>query len=119
LVNLEDITPVGSVSFVPPVGMDGYSRGVRRERGDGLDYYAGYPSTIWRFELLYWKQADYLADTYCAGGTSGKVTVRTRIGRESYANYNAILKLPMPTEMERFFLVWTDVSVRLVRMVAL
>jgi hypothetical protein len=119
LVNIESITPGGSVPFVPPVGMDGYSAGTRRVRGDGTDYIAGYASTAWQFSLLYWAQLDYLADTYCAGGWSGKVTIRTRTGRAVYANYNAVIKLPMPSESQRLFIVWRDVVVRFVRLVAI
>jgi hypothetical protein len=35
----------------------------------------------------------YAKDTFCAGKYSGQGTIRTRIGRLTYANLNAILKL--------------------------
>jgi hypothetical protein len=119
LVNIETIVPTGDSAFWPPEGYGGYRPGESVVRADGTEYVAGFASTVWHFKRLTRAQYSYLQSTYCGGGWSGKVTIATRIGATSYANYNAILWLPKPADANRTFIRWIDIDLRFTRMVAL
>ena len=99
LVNIGTITPSSGILFPEPVARPNYTPGVHKIRLDGLDYQAGYASHVWMMPFLDWRHYDHLRTTYCAGGYSGKVTIRTRYMLVSYANYNAILHLPPPDQI--------------------
>lgn len=119
LVNIQTITPAGDRAFWPPDAFSSYDPGTFRIRGDGTVTLAGFASTTWVFGVLTRAQLTYLSDTYCSGGWSGLVTVRTRIGRTTYANYNAVLTLTKPRDSQRRFTKFLDYRVEFTRMVAL
>lgn len=121
LVKISSITPSSDVPFVDPKGFSGYTPGALKIRGDGTTFYAGYGSTVWSMGYLTQLQYTYLQTTYCggAGSFAGKVTIKTRIGTATYANYNAILNIPLPSELEFQAGYWLNVPLRFTRMVAL
>lgn len=119
LVNIETIVPSGDRAFFSPVAYSNYRPGVRKIRSDGMLYLAGFGTSFWIMPAATRKQIEYLMDTYCAGGYSGKVTIRTRINRVAYANYNAILSLPDPDAMKRIFKGFDDLRIDYTRMVAI
>lgn len=78
-----------------------YSPGEAVIRGDGTIVFDGYPSCQWILGGMTRLQLQYLQDTYCSGGYSGKVTVRTATdnvntstGAPAFENYNAVMRLP-------------------------
>jgi hypothetical protein len=120
LVNIETITATGdSAPFYPPEAYSSYDPGQANIRGDGTVYLAGFGRARWHFKKLTRAQWSYLQSTYCSGGYSGAVTIATRTGSTSYANFSAILILPKPSDMQRNFVVWTDVDILFTRLVAL
>lgn len=107
LVNIELIIPTGDIAFYPPNGYWHHSPGVRKGRGNGLGFYAGYDSVRWQIDVVTQKQNQYLRDTYCSGGFSGQVTIYTRIGTIAYARFNAVMDLP-ETQNERQLGNWFE-----------
>lgn len=92
---IEDIIPSGDWrGFVVPDAFATFSPGTIRVRGDGTIYITGYPSTTWLFPALSRKQYNYLRTTFCAGGLSGAVTIRTMIEDGTFDNFNAIITIP-------------------------
>lgn len=77
-----------------------YSPGEMVVRGDGTVIFDGYPSCQWIFGGMTRLQLQHLQDTFCNGGYSGKVTLRTATdnvnastGAPAFENYNAIMLL--------------------------
>lgn len=120
LVNIEDITPSGDWrGFAVPDGFASYSPGERKTRPDGIDYTRGYPVVTWRFGGITRKQYLYLRSTYCSGGLSGKVTVRTLKEDNTYGNFNAVMHVPQLPELTRRLGSYEDCDVTFTRLVAL
>jgi len=119
LANIESIVPTSDRAFFSPVVFNNYKPGVRKGRTDGLLYMAGWASSFWILPVVTRPQFAYLQTTYCAGGFSGKVTVATRINLVAYANYNAILTLPDPEQLQRHFKYYEDVRLDFTRMIPL
>lgn len=120
LVNIETIKPSNDRrAFYAPKVYGTHNPGVYRIHTDGTLYLAGYPSITWLFDVLTRRQYEYLKDTYCASGFSGKVTVYTTLGDLTYARYNAIMRLPKPAEIDGQFYAFKKFPVLLTRMVAL
>lgn len=116
LVNVQSIAATGEPQYQfydAPLAVPGYSPGIRRVRLDGLDYFVGNETVRWLFGMWSWYQYDFWSETYCDGGYSGLVTIRTRIGRRAYANFNATCHLPTPVEMRAVESqeYWEDVNV--------
>ncbi len=103
LATLEGITPSGDIyAFQPFQVYPNYSAGEFAIRADGLLYVRGYPFQEWRFALMSWVQFRYLQTTYCNGGYAGEVTIRTRLeDPTTYANYNAVMRLPQLINQRR------------------
>lgn len=99
LVNIGAITPSSGIPFPEPVARPNYTPGNHKIRLDGLDYVTGYAAHTWLMPFLDWRHYAYLQTTYCAGGYSGLVTIRTRYMSVAYANYNATLRIPTPDEI--------------------
>lgn len=121
LTNIEDITPSGDEAFLAPDGIGKYRPGATAQiRGDGTIVWAGYPSTSWEFSYLTLAQIRYLQTTYCSNGYSGLVTIRTHTdNNETYANFNAVMILPVLPDTPLLYPVITNYSIRFTRMVAL
>lgn len=96
------IVPSGDIAFTEPLELPNYNPGVLKIRGTGIGVRVGFPSTRHLFGYWTLKQYLYLQVTYCGGegNYTGAVTVRTRKGGSSAANYNAIINLPTPDQME-------------------
>ena len=95
LIPIETMQDASGVFFKPVVGHPALIDGLGRIGGDGIEYLDGYPSTRWS-SVMYWTGYLYLYTTVLAGAYSGPVTMRTRVRSSTYANYNAVLKIPMP-----------------------
>lgn len=122
LRRIASITPASDVlPFAPPAGYAFFNPGTLIIRADGLSYVAGYPSTIWRFSYMTRLQYAYLIATYSSGGNSyaGQVTVRTIKQDKTYANYNAIMRIPFLPELQHKRAKIYDVDIRFSRLVAI
>ncbi len=85
--------------FPMPDSIGTYEPGVAVKRGDGSITVDGIPKLVWTLKLLFPTQYDYLSTTYCSSGYSGLVTIRTITKSNTYANYNARLVLPFPSDL--------------------
>ncbi len=120
LINIGLIVPSGNIAFPEPVVMPSYNPGILRIRLDTLAGTSGFPSQIWLMPFLTYEQYDYLLATYCGGGQRGFVTIRTRIRKNPYANYNATLVVPTQDELANNNVGWgwQQVPLPIIRMVA-
>lgn len=100
LVNIGSIVPSSHIAFIEPIARPNWNPGIQRIRLDALTYSAGYPSQAWVMGIVTFQQYDYLISTFCGGGQSGKVTITTRYRNHSYANYNAVLNVPIPDSFQ-------------------
>ena len=119
LVNVENILPSSDRYFWPPKTPGGFNPGELIGRADDIIVTVGYASFVWVFDVLTLAQYNYLITTYSTGGNtySGKVTVRTVNAANSYANYNATMKIPpQPT---RNFIRRTGVEIQFTRAVTI
>jgi len=80
-----------------------YAPGIERVRGNGAVQIDGFPVTQWRIGFLTWEMEEIIRNTYCSGSISGLVTVRTNTDNDydSFANYNAVLRVPPLRDLER------------------
>lgn len=93
------IAPGDSRPFVAPSAWFNYSPGEFLIRLDQTRYIRGTPNTAFIFSFMTKNQWVYLSDTYCGGGYTGNVTIRTRLrDPNNYSNNNAIMYLPSPAE---------------------
>jgi hypothetical protein len=115
------IVPAGDIAFPEPTARLSYSPGVRRVRLDQQLYVAGFPAQTWEMPFLSLPQYQYLKTTYCGGGYSGLVTVRTRWNAGAYAHFNAVLQVPLEPELESLQAgnKWVRVPLKLMNLVAL
>ena len=119
LVNIEAIT-TGGLYFPPVRSRTTYEQGQAVERADGTLTFDGKPTVEWVMQALEPVMYSYLKTTYCAGGYSGLVTIRTRTDGTTYANFNALLRLPMPNALRSSEAGWYDeVALKFIRMEAL
>lgn len=111
LVNIETIV-VSGIRFPAPDDLNDYSTGVPFVNGEGITFFNGYPSSTWIMGMITWDQYWYIYKIILSNKFSGKVTVRTRtVEVATYANYNAILTIDTPSELDRgvnelFDFVW-------------
>jgi hypothetical protein len=121
LVTLTTITPSSDLVFFEPLAFNGFTPGRQVILGDGSIKEVGYAATVWGFGVLTDGQYQYLYDTY-ASLNDGKVTIQTRGRDGDFANFNARIILPPRASLQYRpddRRVYTDVSVRFIRMVAL
>ena len=106
---------------IAPFSWGRYNPGQFRILGDGTIYQAGYASIEWVIGFMTRAQLRGLSDDYCAGGYSGKVTIKDRLDdATTYANYNAVIILPKLTELQiRQSVYWENVTLRMTRIVAI
>jgi hypothetical protein len=103
LATLEGTVPTGGSRGYPPVNAyPGYDPGVERARGNLQLFHSGYPVVTWVLQGVdYWME-QYLRDTYCSSGYSGNVTCKTTTeDHDSYANYNAVMRLEKRRDIQR------------------
>lgn|SRR5574341_428623 len=84
-------------------GRGTFDEGIIRSRSDKTAYATGFNSFTWFISVLGEDQYDDIQSSYTPGGTgySAKMTVRTRNRSGDFANYNAVLRLPKKSELER------------------
>lgn len=85
---------VSNVAFVEPQGIPFVNRGRRIILANGVTNRTGKPRTDWVSDLLY-TQWQYLVDNY-----EGLVTVKLALDGATWSNYNGVLTLQDPAEME-------------------
>ncbi len=121
LVSIEGVLPTTDTRpFVAPTIRAGFTQGQMIVRADGTCTFVGFPTLIWTFSWLTFAQREYLRNTYCAGGWTGQVTVRTRLtAGGSYSNYNATMVLPQPSDGDEQLGRIENYRVRFIRMVAI
>ena len=103
LVDITTIVPSGTVAFADPKVLPLYDDGIIKIDGAGNVFVQGYAVQPWFWNFLFYKQYDYLRDTYCAGGLSGNVTVLVNVGGDaSLTRKNAVLVLPKPSDLKGF-----------------
>lgn len=95
-------------------------------RGDGTVVFDGYPSCQWIFAGMTRLQLQYLQDTYCSGGYSGKVTIRTATdnvntstGAPAFENYNAVMVLTPLKEASYAQRAYRQYAINFTRLVAI
>ena len=121
LESFESLLPPGGGRYLLfPRARGGYTQGAIVVRGDGTNRYDGFPAQTMIVSAVTYAQAKLLQDDYCGGGYNGKVTIRTRLSpAHDYANYNAILTLPQPSEYDDQNGGIRDYTLTFTRMVAL
>lgn len=122
LQNVEDILPLANnrQTFLAK-GWGNIDEGIERERADGTTYTTGFTIITWQLSVLSIEQWAYLQTNYSTGGNSlsGLVTIRTRVTNKTYANYNAVMKLPKLSEFDKEFGIMRNAEIRFVRAEAL
>lgn len=119
LVNIESITPTSDIPFFAPSAYFHSTPGTRRARLNGQGYRAGFPAVDWVFGAMTQRQYDYLISNFCTTGAySGPVTIYTKVGRLSYARYNAVIDVP-ETEGSGEYYAFKAIRIRFTRLVAL
>lgn len=98
LVNLKTLV-VSGIPFPPVQANEFASPGQLVERADGSVTFDGRPAVEWLLMAVDPVIYAYIRTTWCAGGYSGLVTVRTTLDGTIYANYNARLRVPVPTDL--------------------
>jgi len=98
-----------------------YDNGIARITGAGTAFVSGFPSIIWRLSAVTWEQEEYIRDTYCSGGLSGLVTVRTNTNDlpEVFANYDAVLSVNKFVDSDIVWRRFRNYEMRFSRLVAL
>lgn len=99
---LENYVPAGDTrGFAPVRSWSQFDPGDLQIDGLGLDSYDGYPITAWLLAFCTPTQDAWLSTTYCSGGRAGLVTVKTVTNRyNTFANFNAVLRLPKLSNSE-------------------
>lgn len=93
------LTDANSVAFIEPYAVPFYTRGLKRVKSNGVAFRSGYKVVQWQVGAMTVAQWTTLTGTY-----EGNVTVRTTTGTALFANYNAVLTLPDPNELEYGFI---------------
>ena len=120
LATLEGTIPSGGTPFLPVTAYPNYDPGAFQIRGDGRYTTAGFATIVWALGAVTWRQERYLRDTYCGGGYSGLVTVRTVAETDgTYANYNATVQLPKRPDGQPVGQAFRDYEIRFIRLVAI
>ena len=118
LANVETLTDAGGNLFKPPSALGTYQAGEVVPTLSGSIAVVGSAFVVWNWTMLTTQYA-YLKTTYCAGGYTGLVTIRTATEQYAvYANYNARLILPQVGELQRISIGYI-VPVRFVELEAL
>lgn len=102
LANVEDQFPRYQNKPLIVRGRGGFSPGVRRIRGNFSVSYSGKQIIRWRIRVMGINQYNYWQANYTTGGNSysGKNTIRSRNGSDSFANYSVTSQLPSPDTLE-------------------
>jgi hypothetical protein len=102
-VNVEDdVTKYRNKPLIVS-GRARFDDGILRTRADLLRYLTGLKSFTWTVPVMSIAQYEYIQTNYTVGGNSfsGRMTIKTRISDDTYADFNAILYLPKQPELTR------------------
>lgn len=113
------IVPTSHIAFHEPIARPNYNPGIRHIRMDGRVYITGYPSQVWIIGFMSFIQYDYLLTTYCGGGYSGLVSVKTRYLSVDYDDYNATLTLPTSDSLQSTGIGYQAVPLTFSRLIAI
>lgn len=122
LFSLEGTIPAGDEPFRAINAYGTGNPGEARTRGDGSLFFSGFPSFQWVINVVsrgqdYYLRNDILGDPEA---WSGPVTVRTDLWQpETFANYNAILRIVKLSDLNRRWHYFTDYVLAFVRVVAI
>lgn len=95
LTLVTSLTDSNSVNFVMPRGLPFRTRGDLRFRVDGTAGRVGKNSTQWISSVMTVDQYATVLSTY-----EGLVTIRIALTSFSFANYNAVLRMPDEIDLE-------------------
>jgi hypothetical protein len=95
LVSINALTDSNSVKFFMPRGLPFRVRGQVRTRLDGTTGRIGFNSIRWVSAAMTINQLATVYSTY-----EGLVTIRTGLTSQTFANYNAVLRMPDEEELE-------------------
>ena len=120
LVAVNATQPSGERKFPAPKVYTVTDDGLEEIRGNGLIHLNGFGAQVWLFGALTFGHYDYLVTTFCPTSRSGLVTVRTYYSNtDTPANYNAVMLLPKRAELNALLGGFSNVPVRITRLVAL
>lgn len=120
LVNIETITATGDTrKFYAPQAYGHSSPGALAYRLDGTGYRRGFLRVDWIFPAATRNQYEYLSTTYCSGLLTGQCTIYTRVGKSTYARYNAVMQLPATDEADGAFFAFKNLRVAFTHLVAI
>lgn len=85
-----------SIPFLDVYTVGDYEEGEERYKANLTTGYAGFPSLNWVSGILWLPQWKYLRTNY-----AGNVTIRTWTDDTTYANYNAVLRVPQLRQFEK------------------
>jgi hypothetical protein len=101
LAKFTAINDSNGIAFVMPRGLPTRTRGELRFRVDGTAARVGKNSYEWRFSVMTLDQYSTMLSTYGAdSATNGLITARIAFTSTSFANYNAVLRMPDESELE-------------------
>jgi hypothetical protein len=95
LTPVDELVDSNSIKFVMPRGLPFRVRGQVRTRLDGTTGRVGFNSTQWLSAVMTVDQLSTVYSTY-----EGLVTIRIALTSTSFANYNAVLRMPDEGELE-------------------
>lgn len=103
LQNVETVFPRFQNHPLIVQGRGRFEAGIRRENAESGIYVTGVQKFTWLVPVMSLAQFAYAKATYSTDDDaySGPVTVRTRNRSDAYANYSAIMRLPLESELER------------------
>lgn len=128
LARVTTIVDGNSVALIDPVALPQWRYASLAQGTDGTPYREGFESQVWLFP---WMTPELLA--VLKASYEGKNTVRTTPGVKTFANYNAVLTVPSPSDVGYAIVsgikdgagarydgpIFTDVAVTLTRLDAL
>ena len=95
LTPVDEIADSNGVTLVMPRGLPFRGRGQVRTRLDGTTGRIGFNSTQWLSGVMTVDQLSTIYSTY-----EGLVTIRIALTLTTFANYNAVLRMPDEAELE-------------------
>lgn len=115
LVAVETAFPLYQGKPLIMQGRGTWNVGEEFERADKGLALTGYQVFKWLIPVMGVNQYDFAQDTYCTGGTgqSGKTTARHRSkdDDDTFANYNAMLRLPQQYKLQRKYDAYLGVEI--------
>ncbi len=117
LTNWEALS-AGGKYFYPPNAYPSFNPGTFRLRVDGQAYNTGFPSADWHLDTFFREQYQFLQANYTIGGNSysGNVSIKTLNAAGTITQYNAVMVLPTLPTLERNFVAYRNVVIKMTRL---